>query len=115
MAEPIAQHTFRATLVTALAKLLSVGATKAATYDCRVGTSISTRASRAKNRRIASFAEGANGTAISSKLEGKCVNTDPWQRIPVQSSAGQPPRQLRPLVPSHPQLAQSGRVVAPRN
>jgi len=75
MAEPIAQNTFRATLVTALAKLLSLGATKAATYDCRVGTSISTKASRAKNNKIANFADGANGTAISSKLEGKCVNT----------------------------------------
>ena len=33
MAEPIAQNTFRATLVTALAKLLSFGATKAATIN----------------------------------------------------------------------------------
>src|SRR3954452_19937759 len=38
--------------------------------------------------------------------------TDPWKRIPVQSSAGQPPRELRPVVPSHPQLAQSNRVAA---
>jgi len=57
--EPIAQHTLRAMLVTALAKLLSFGATNAATYDCRGGTSISTKASRAKNSKIASFADGA--------------------------------------------------------
>jgi hypothetical protein len=38
MPEPIAQHRLRATLVAALAKLLSVGATKDATYDYRVGT-----------------------------------------------------------------------------
>src|SRR5437764_2076985 len=75
VAEAIAQNTFPATLVTALAKLLSVGATKAATYDCRVGTSISTKASRAKNNKIANFADGAKGTAISSRLEGKCVKT----------------------------------------
>src|SRR5436309_14863291 len=75
VAEPIAHHTFRATFVTALAKLRSLGVTSDATYDCRVGTSISTRASRAKNSTRAHFTDGANGTAIRNRLEGRRVNT----------------------------------------
>src|SRR5262249_61189068 len=74
-ADPIAHHTFRAKFVTALAKLRSFGATSDATYDCRVGTSISTRASLAKNSATPHCTDGANGTAIRNKLDGKWVNT----------------------------------------
>src|SRR5215831_5227320 len=73
--EPTAQNTLRARLVSPLANVRSLGRTTAATKDCRVGTSISTRASRQRNSRIATLKVGAKGTAIRNKLDGKCVKT----------------------------------------
>ena len=45
------------------------------TYDWRVGTSISTSASRARNSAAAVAAVGAAGASIRNTLEGRCVNT----------------------------------------
>src|SRR5215831_12922962 len=73
--EPTAQNTLRARLVSPLANVRSLGRTTAATKDCRVGTSISTSASRQRNSRIATLKVGAKGTAIRNRLEGKCVRT----------------------------------------
>ena len=53
---PIAHAAFRVTLVTPLANVRSPGFTTAMTYDWRVGTSISTSASRARNSTAASAA-----------------------------------------------------------
>src|SRR5258707_1291783 len=70
-----AQAPVRVRLVAPLANVLSSGATSAATYDCRVGTSISTSDSRNRNSASAQVAEGAKGTAIRSRLEGRWVKT----------------------------------------
>src|SRR6266508_1833162 len=70
-----AQESVRVRLVIPLAYERSCGFTTAATYDCRVGTSISTNDSRTRNSTIAIFTLGAKGTAIRTRLEGKCVNT----------------------------------------
>ena len=42
---------------------------------CRVGTSISTRASRARNRTAATAAVGAAGASIRNALDGRWVTT----------------------------------------
>ena len=49
----------------------SSGFTTAATYDCLVGTSISTSDSRNKNSRIAQRGDGMNAAAIRNMLDGK--------------------------------------------
>ena len=69
--EAAAQETFLVRFVTPLANVRSSGATTAATYDCRVGTSISTSDSRNKNSTTAQTGEGARGTAMRKMLEGK--------------------------------------------
>src|SRR5882762_5410339 len=61
--EPTAQKTLRARFAMPLANVRSFGSTTAATYDWRVGTSISTSASRQRNNTIATFNEGANAAA----------------------------------------------------
>src|SRR5215470_1090097 len=73
--EETAQEIFRPRLVTPLAKVRSSGRTTAATYDWRVGTSISTSDSRKRNRTMAHRAEGATEAAIRKMLDGRCVNT----------------------------------------
>src|SRR5262245_25626662 len=73
--EEAAQHKLRVKFVTPLANVRSWGATTAATYDCLVGTSISTRASRRRNSVTAQRAEGTKEAAIRKRLEGKWVNT----------------------------------------
>src|SRR5262249_36766975 len=70
-----AQQRLRVRLVTPLAYVRSCGPTTAATYDCRVGTSISTRASRRRNKATAHRAEDTNEAAIRKRLDGRCVNT----------------------------------------
>src|SRR5687768_188392 len=72
---PIAQAVLRVTFVTPLANVRSDGWTTAMTYDCRVGTSISTNASRARKTAAASGADGDAGAAIRKRLEGRCVQT----------------------------------------
>ena len=72
---PTAQAMFRVTLVTPLANVRSDGFTTAITYDWRVGTSISTSASRARNSAPAIAALGDAGTAIRKRLDGRCVHT----------------------------------------
>ncbi|TPW01378.1 MAG: hypothetical protein FD124_3724, partial [Alphaproteobacteria bacterium] len=53
----------------------SSGRTIAMTYDWRVGTSISTRPSRSRNRIAAMAKVGASGTVSSNRLDGMWVNT----------------------------------------
>src|SRR6185503_252554 len=77
---PTAHATFRVTLVTPLANVRSAGFTTAMTYDWRVGTSISTSASRARNSTAASAALLDAGAAISSRLDGRCVHTIVFNR-----------------------------------
>ena len=66
-----AQDRLRVRLVTPLAKVRSEGRTTAATYDCRVGTSISTSDSRNRNSTTAHLAEGAKAAAIRKILDGR--------------------------------------------
>src|SRR5689334_5686984 len=73
--EDAAQPALRATLVADAAKVRSSGLTTAAVYDCRVGTSISTRASRQSRSAAATGNVGAKGTAMRKRLDGRCVNT----------------------------------------
>src|SRR6266581_4360075 len=73
--EPTAQKILRARFAMPLANVRSLGRTTAETYDWRVGTSISTSASRHRNSTIATFNEGANAVATKNMLEGKCVKT----------------------------------------
>src|SRR6267142_7053689 len=73
--EEAAQAVVRTRLVAPLAKVRSAGATSAATYDCRVGTSISTKDSRSRNNASAQPVDGAKGTAIRNRLEGRWVKT----------------------------------------
>ena len=48
-----------------------VGLTSAATEDCRVGTSISTNASRQRKSNTAHLKDGASGTAMRKRLDGR--------------------------------------------
>src|SRR2546430_287935 len=73
--EPTAQKILRARFAMPLANVRSLGRTTAATYDWRVGTSISTSASRHRNSTIATFNEGANAAATRNKLGGRGVKT----------------------------------------
>src|SRR6266852_5937637 len=72
---PTAHATLRLTFVTLLASVRSPGRTIAITYDWRVGTSISTNASRARNSVAATVALAAAGAAIRKRLDGRCVST----------------------------------------
>ena len=56
---PTTQPAFLATFVIPLAYVRADAGTTAITYDCRVGTSISTSASRARNSAAAIPASGA--------------------------------------------------------
>src|SRR5919108_3748325 len=75
IAGPTAHPALRATLVIPLAYVYADGGTTAMTYDWRVGTSISTSASLARNNAAARDSVGAVGASMSSMLDGKCVNT----------------------------------------
>src|SRR5258708_22345389 len=88
--EDTAQAVVRTRLVAPLAKVLSAGATRAATYDCRVGTSISTSDSRSRNSASAQPVDGAKGTAIRNRLEGRWVKTMVRTR-PIRRGRGAPP------------------------
>src|ERR1044071_569959 len=74
-AEAAAHAPFLTRLVTPAANVRSSGCTTAATYDCRVGTSISTSDSRSRNNTIAHRGEGMNAAAIRNMLEGRWVKT----------------------------------------
>ena len=74
-ADAAAHAVFLVRLVTPAAKVRSSGRTTAATYDCRVGTSISTSDSRSRNNTTAHRADGMNAAAIKNTLEGRCVKT----------------------------------------
>jgi hypothetical protein len=63
------------TFVTPLASVRSDGLTTAITYDSRVGTSISTSASRARNSALAIVPVGGAGAARRKRLDGRCVQT----------------------------------------
>ena len=69
--DEVAQEKFRVKLVTPLAKVRSLGCTTAATYDWRVGTSISTSDSRNRNNTTAQRGEVTSEAAIKNTLEGK--------------------------------------------
>src|SRR5260370_26473795 len=73
--EPTAQKILRARFVMPLANVRSLGRTTAATYDWRVGTSISTSASRHRKSTIPTFNKSANAAATTNKQESKRVKT----------------------------------------
>src|SRR5580765_7385688 len=65
----------RAIAVTPEAAARSSGATTATVYDWRVGTSIWEIEERIRYIAMASGKLGIQGTVISSRLDGRCVNT----------------------------------------
>src|SRR5215471_13065681 len=71
----IAAATVRGTAVMLAAAGRSGGETTAITYELRGGTSICDSAYRASSSAIASGRVGIKGTRMSSRLEGKWVNT----------------------------------------
>src|SRR5689334_15274062 len=89
--EDAAHPALRATFVVEAAKVRSSGRTTAAVYDWRVGTSISTRASRHNRRPAATGNDGAKGTAMRNRLEGRCVNTIVFTR-PMRRASHAAPR-----------------------
>src|SRR6266536_2606346 len=74
-AGPTGRVTYRAVLVTAAAAVRSAGGTSAITYAWRVGTSICDSTVRASSNPTAAGRVGASGTAASSRLDGRWVNT----------------------------------------
>src|SRR5215208_8352903 len=72
---PTAHPAFRVTFVMPLAYVRAEGGTTAMTYDWRVGTSISTSASRNRKRVAATVTVGAAGASIRKRLDGRCVHT----------------------------------------
>ena len=72
----VAQAAIRTRFVTPEARVRSSGATTAITYDCRVGTSISTSASRSRNNRTA-----AEKLPRDRELVIYC-GCCPWDRCP---------------------------------
>src|SRR6266511_2413494 len=74
-AGPAGRVTYRAVLVVAAAAVRSGGGTSAITYAWRVGTSICDSTVRASSSPTAMGRVGASGTAASSKLDGRWVNT----------------------------------------
>ena len=62
-------------MVTAAAGVRSAGVTTAITSACRVGTSICDSVVRASSSTAATGNDGANATAASSTLLGRCVPT----------------------------------------
>src|SRR4029450_6672599 len=65
----------RGTDVMLAAAARSPGETIAITYELRVGTSICDNALRTRSRTMTQPRSGTNGTNISSRLDGRCVNT----------------------------------------
>src|SRR6266498_1969950 len=74
-AGPTGRVTYRAVLVAAAAAVRSADGTRAITYAWRVGTSICARQMRARGSPPATCRLRASGTAASSRLDGRWVNT----------------------------------------